>query len=259
MNQKQMKNILVELEVLSKNISPFIINFYGSFYTKSNVYFCMEVMDFGSLDDLILLLRERPQPYPSFPDSFLAALIYSVSSGLHFLHKKLSIMHRDVKPTNLLMNKRGDIKLCDFGVSGYLVKSAAKTYVGSMTYMAPERVRANHESLDYTTQADVWSLGATLYELLLGDPLYAVSGFDSAFAHLMAISVEPSPTIPTTACSPEMASLIQSFLSKNPDDRPTFGDLLQHPLMAPFTDNLPAMQVAVTDFLRAELPALFTP
>jgi len=252
MNQKQMKNVLIELEVLSNNKSPFIIHFFGAFYTKSSVYFCMEVMEMGSFDDLINMLKRRECPYPLFPDSFLAAIIYSVSSGLHFLSKTLSIIHRDIKPTNILLGTQGDIKLCDFGVSGYLVKSAAKTYVGSITYMAPERVRSNQSS-DYTTQADVWSLGATLYELVLGSPLYAVSGFDSAFAHLMAISMEPCPAIPDTACSPEMGELIRSLLSKKPQDRPSFSSLMEHPMIARYADHA-LLQKAVLNFLTEQVP-----
>lgn len=254
MSQKQMKNILVELEVLSNNKSLYIIDFFGAFYTRSSVYFCMEVMDLGSVGDLIKMLRASKDPYPTFPDSFLGAIIYCISHGLNFLSKKLHIIHRDVKPTNILMNKQGEIKLCDFGVSGYLVKSAAKTYVGSMTYMAPERVRSN-QSGDYTIQADVWSLGATLYELVLGSPLYAVSGYDSAFAHLMAISVEPCPEIPDHACSPAMKELIQSFLSKKPNERPTFEELLNHPLVEPYSDHT-KMKAAVVDFVSTTLPEL---
>lgn len=254
MSQKQMKNILIELEVLSKNKSPFIIHFFGAFYTKSSVYFCMEVMDLGSIDDLIKMIKAKgTTPYPFFPDTFIAAVIYAVSSGLYFVSKKLSIIHRDIKPTNILLNRKGDLKICDFGVSGYLVKSAAKTYVGSMTYMAPERVRSNQAG-DYTTQADVWSLGATLYELVLGSPLYAVSGFDSAFAHLMAISMEPCPNIPTTACSPEMGALIRSFLAKKPEERPSFQTLVEMPMMETFREDELNVRRAISEFLVQVIP-----
>lgn len=175
-----------------------------------------------------------------------------MASGLHFLSKKLSIIHRDIKPTNILLNTRGQIKLCDFGVSGYLVKSAAKTYVGSMTYMAPERVRLNQAGV-YTTQADVWSLGATLFELIFGLPLYKVSGYDSAFAHLMAVSVDTFPDIPPTSCSPAMSDLIKSMLGKNPSDRPTFEQIMHHPLIEEHSVRYEDMCAAITRFLDGKL------
>jgi mitogen-activated protein kinase kinase len=139
-------------------------------------------------------------------------------------------MHRDVKPSNILINSQGQIKLCDFGISGYLVKSAAKTYIGSMPYMAPERVALNRPEI-YTTQADVWSLEATLVELIMGRPLYAVAGFDSAFGHLMAIGTERASPIPLGRCTPAMTKLIWSLLGSNPSDRPKLSEILQDPLI----------------------------
>lgn len=177
-----------------------------------------------------------------------------MTSGLHFLSKHLSIMHRDVKPTNILLHSRGKIKLCDFGVSGYLVKSAAKTYVGSMTYMAPERVRANQNTPLYTTQADVWSLGATLFELVAGSPLFAASGFDSAFAHLMAITVDPSPSIPEGVCSPAMADFILFLLSKEPKARPTFEQILEMPMITTITADQEAMERNFVRWMEENVP-----
>jgi serine/threonine protein kinase len=78
----------------------------------------------------------------------------------------------------------------------------------------------------YTTKADLWSLGATLVEMIMARPLYAVSGFDSAFSHLMSIANDPVPKIPESAGSPELLSLINSFLSKNPQERPDFDAVL---------------------------------
>lgn len=82
MSQTQMKGILVELDVLCNNKSPYIIHFFGAFYTKSSVYFCMEVMDLGSLDDVIRALRPKREASPEpfyFPDEFLVPIIFSVS------------------------------------------------------------------------------------------------------------------------------------------------------------------------------------
>lgn len=60
-----------------------------------------------------------------------------VVSALHYLHTELKVIHRDVKPSNILINRRGEVKMCDFGISGYLVDSVAKTVqAGCKPYMA---------------------------------------------------------------------------------------------------------------------------
>jgi mitogen-activated protein kinase kinase len=66
-----------------------------------------------------------------------------------------------VKPSNILLSHTGALKLCDFGVSGELINSIADTFVGTSTYMSPERIQAS----PYTVKSDVWSLGITLLEL----------------------------------------------------------------------------------------------
>ena len=63
--------------------------------------------------------------------------LLQVVSALHYLHTQLKVIHRDVKPSNILINRRGEVKMCDFGISGYLVDSVAKTVqAGCKPYMA---------------------------------------------------------------------------------------------------------------------------
>ena len=80
----------------------------------------------------------------------IGAISFAVLSGLKFLKDSLSVTHRDVKPSNILVKKNQDdqieIKLCDFGIAGNLINSLAKTNVGCKPYMAPERIETQTQS-----------------------------------------------------------------------------------------------------------------
>lgn len=141
----------MELDILHRAVAPEIVEFYGAFTIESCVYYCMEFMDAGSLDHL---------NKDHVPEIVLARITKSMVKGLKFLKDEMQVMHRgeygsrgrsghervliasrfvgtlDVKPTNVVVNKKGEIKLCDFGVSGQLEKSLAKTNIGCQSYMA---------------------------------------------------------------------------------------------------------------------------
>ncbi len=78
----------------------------------------------------------------------------------------MKIIHRDIKPQNLLINTKGQIKIADFGVSGKInqTNSTKDTWIGTVTYMSPERL----QGLEYTSDSDLWSLGMTILECLIG-------------------------------------------------------------------------------------------
>lgn len=74
------------------------------------------------------------------PEDILGKIAVAVVSALHYLYSQLKVIHRDVKPSNILINKKGEVKMCDFGISGYLVDSVAKTIdAGCKPYMAVSR------------------------------------------------------------------------------------------------------------------------
>lgn len=89
----------------------------------------MEYMDGGSLD---LILKKAGR----IPEDILGKITLAVLKGLSYLRDKHSIMHRDVKPSNILVNSGGEIKICDFGVSGQLIDSMANSFVGTRSYMS---------------------------------------------------------------------------------------------------------------------------
>ena len=74
----------------------------------------------------------------------------------------LSLLFTDVKPSNILINKRGEIKLCDFGIAGELVNSYVGTNIGCKPYLAPERINPIRMDDPYDQRSDVWSYGITI-------------------------------------------------------------------------------------------------
>ena len=158
----------------------------------------------------------------------LGKIAEAILNGLNYLYDVHRIMHRDIKPSNVLVNSKGQIKLCDFGVSGELVNSIADTFVGTSTYMAPERI----QGAKYSIKSDVWSVGLTLMELAIGR--FPFDNNDSAAGDrasagpmgildlLQQIVHEPAPKLPPSDAFPPMLDdMIQKCLLKNPDDRPT--------------------------------------
>lgn len=175
--------IIMELDILHRCVSPYIVDFYGAFFQEGAVYICMEFMDGGSIDKLY---------GDGVPEGVLRKITYATVMGLKSLKDEHNIIHRDVKPTNILINTRGYVKICDFGVSGNLVASIAKTNIGCQSYMAPERISgggvaqagANPGGGTYSVQSDIWSLGLTIIECALGQYPYPPETYDNIFSQL---------------------------------------------------------------------------
>lgn len=123
------KHILRELQILHECHSDYIVGFYGAYLSDVNIYMCMEYMDVGSLDSIY-------SKHGPIDVAVCGKVVVTVIHGLSYLYESFRIIHRDVKPSNILVNRRGQIKLCDFGVSGELINSIADTFVGTSTYMS---------------------------------------------------------------------------------------------------------------------------
>jgi mitogen-activated protein kinase kinase len=179
--------IIMELDVLHRCLSPYIIDFYGAFFQEGAVYICIEFMDGGSIDKIY---------GDGIPENILRKITYATTQGLKTLKDEHNIIHRDVKPTNILVNTRGQVKICDFGVSGNLVASIAKTNIGCQSYMAPERISgggisqagANPGGGTYSVQSDIWSLGLTIIECALGRYPYPPETYNNIFSQLSVSS-----------------------------------------------------------------------
>ncbi|KAI6367220.1 hypothetical protein MCOR25_004957 [Pyricularia grisea] len=220
------KRIVRELQIMHSCNSEYIVTFYGAFLNENNdVIMCMEYADVGSLDRV-------SRVFGPIRVDVLGKIAEATLGGLTYLYAKHHIMHRDIKPSNILVNSRGSIKLCDFGVSGELINSIADTFVGTSTYMAPERIQGEK----YTVKSDVWSFGLSIMELAIGKFPFAaseqLSDAESAPAGILdllqQIVHEPAPKLPKSDAFPQiLEDMIQKCLYKNPDDRPTPEELFE--------------------------------
>ncbi|KAJ7446378.1 Pkinase-domain-containing protein [Mycena latifolia] len=184
------KKILLELQIMHDCESPYIISSYGAYLAEPNICICMELMDKGSFDGIYKKIG-------AIDIKVVGKVAVAVLEGLRYLYDAHRIIHRDIKPSNILCNSHGDIKLCDFGVSGELINSIANTFVGTSIYMSPERI----QGATYSVKSDVWSLGITLIELSVGQFPFSDSFSDSDDSDLENASPRDSlrvPTSPTT-------------------------------------------------------------
>lgn len=129
--------MLTEIRTLYSVESPFLVDFYGAYFEDHTLSLVLEFCALGSLDRLILASEGRGMPEP-----VVAQVAFQVLSGLAHL-KRTHHFHRDVKPQNILVQARGEIKLTDFGIARELGNSLdmANTFVGTFKYMSPERVQ----------------------------------------------------------------------------------------------------------------------
>ncbi|KRZ63389.1 Dual specificity mitogen-activated protein kinase kinase 6 [Trichinella nativa] len=230
-NDEEQKRMLIELNTSMKSGScPHMVQFYGAMFREGDVWLCMEAMDL-SLDKFYRMCVDQKRIIPDF---VLCKIARSIVEALHYMKQELNLMHRDVKPSNVLLNRKGEIKICDFGISGHLTDSLAKTInAGCKPYMAPERINPHDEAQHaYDIRSDVWSLGITMIEVATGNHPY--SKWKTPFEQLKQVVMDSPPKLPNRNFSEEFESFVELCLKKNFKERPKYKDLLEHPFLKRF-------------------------
>ncbi|GMH91607.1 hypothetical protein TrVE_jg5546 [Triparma verrucosa] len=217
----------------SRNILT-MIDAFGN-VEDATVGIIMEYMDGGSLEDVV-------NAGGCDNEIVLGSMAKQLLCGLGFLHS-IGQLHRDLKPANVLINNKGEVKVSDFGVAKNLreggdeegggvedKKSAtpvANTFVGTLTYMSPERINGG----EYSYAADVWSLGLTLLTTALGKlPLKTDGGYWSVMA---CVREDEPPKLPEDEdkWSDGFRDFLRLCMLKDEKERPTVEDLLKHPFI----------------------------
>jgi len=164
------------------------------------------------------------------------------------MKENMNLIHRDVKPSNILLNSQGSVVLSDFGISGHLVGSVAKTInAGCKPYMPPERIEGETRDA-YGVQADVWSLGISLVEIATG--IHPYSKWKTPFEQLRQVVQDPAPTIAQQfGYSDLLHSFIAQCLTKDYNVRPKYKELLEHPFLVSAKTDLGDMGKFVNSIL----------
>ncbi|KAA8523281.1 hypothetical protein F0562_009704 [Nyssa sinensis] len=225
------RQIAQELKINQSSQCPYLVMCYQSFYDNGVISIILEYMDGGSLADFLTKVKTIPEPY-------LAAICKQVLKGLWYLHHEKHIIHRDFKPSNLLINHGGEVKITDFGVSAIMESTSgqANTFVGTYNYMSPERISGGK----YGYRSDIWSLGLVLLECATGhfpySPPQQGEGWINVFELMETIVDQPPPRAPSDQFSPEFCSFISACVQKDPKERQTANELMAHPFINMFED-----------------------
>uniref|UniRef100_A0A8I5NBX5 Serine/threonine-protein kinase 36 n=1 Tax=Papio anubis TaxID=9555 RepID=A0A8I5NBX5_PAPAN len=238
-SEKELRNLQREIEIMRGLRHPNIVHMLDSFETDKEV---VVVTDYAE-GELFQILEDDGK----LPEDQVQAIAAQLVSALYYLHSH-RILHRDMKPQNILLAKGGGIKLCDFGFARAMSTNTMvlTSIKGTPLYMSPELV----EERPYDHTADLWSVGCILYELAVGTPpFYATSIFQ-----LVSLILKDPVRWPSTI-SPCFKNFLQGLLTKDPRQRLSWPDLLHHPFIAghvtiitepagpdlgtPFTSRLP--------------------
>ncbi|MEP7125128.1 MAG: protein kinase [Byssovorax sp.] len=201
---------------------------------RGEKFLTMELIDGESLG--AILARER-----RLTVARVTTLAQAICAGLAAAHAA-GVIHRDLKPDNVLVDRVGRVVVTDFGIARAVAPGADRTvssFVGTPAYMAPEQVE---EGAEIDARADLYALGAMLYELVVGEPAWqGTSVLGIAVARLL--KPPPDPRLKRPDLPDALATLILRCMARNPDDRPGSAEAVATALAGL---TLPAMEGALT-------------
>ncbi|KAM9415999.1 serine/threonine-protein kinase 3-like isoform 4-T4 [Salvelinus alpinus] len=194
--ESDLQEIIKEISIMQQCDSPYVVKYYGSYFKNTDLWIVMEYCGAGSVSDIIRLRNK------TLTEDEIATILKSTLKGLEYLHFMRKI-HRDIKDT---MAKRN-------------------TVIGTPFWMAPEVI----QEIGYNCVADIWSLGITSIEMAEGKPPYADI---HPMRAIFMIPTNPPPTFRKPELwTDDFTHFVKKCLVKNPEQRATATQLLQHPFI----------------------------
>jgi eukaryotic-like serine/threonine-protein kinase len=200
------ERVLREARTAGRLSDPAIVTVFDVVQESGNTFIVMELIEAPTLADVV---RQRGP----LSEAFAARVAEQMVSALDTAHRA-GIVHRDVKPSNVMIDTNGRAKLTDFGIAQSTDDpklTTSGTLIGSPTYMSPERLKGQ----DASPASDLWALGATMF--------YAVEGYGAYDRQTTAASIQAimNEVAFLTRCRGPLASLIMGLLNSEPAGRPT--------------------------------------
>ena len=196
-----------EAAVTAWLVHPSVPAIFDAGTYDGGLYLVLELVDGCTVGDLIA--EQGPLPV-----GWAAAIAGQVAAVLSIAHQR-EVLHRDIKPQNVMVTRDGTAKVLDFGIAGIIGQAITSTgvAVGTPGYMAPEQLH----NLPATPQTDLYALGCLLYEMLAGEPVFTAT----SPAGLMRMHLDQAPPpLRRRDVPPHLEALLWQLLDKNPPRRP---------------------------------------
>ncbi|KAL5572228.1 hypothetical protein UlMin_021825 [Ulmus minor] len=220
LSQKVRESLVEEISILRTIDHPNIIRLLEAIETEDRIYLVLEYCDGG---DLAGYLHRHGKVSETVARHFLRQL----AAGLQVLQEK-HLIHRDLKPQNLLLTNNEStplLKIGDFDFARFLTRDGlANTVCGSPLYMAPEIIQGHK----YNAKADLWSVGAILFQLVTGRPPFDGNNQLELFQNILRSNGVQFPSGVLEQLHPDCVDLCRCLLRKNPVERLTFKEFFSH-------------------------------
>ncbi|KAK0049461.1 STE20-like serine/threonine-protein kinase [Biomphalaria pfeifferi] len=230
-NEEDLEDFSVEINILAECAHKNIVGLHEAFFFENKLWMFIEYCGGGALDSIMVDL-EKPLTEP-----MIRYVAHEMCVALAFLHEH-KVIHRDIKAGNVLLTQEGDVKLADFGVSAKNTKTAQRrdTFIGTPYWMAPEVILCETlKDVPYDYKADIWSLGITMIEFAQIEP-------PNKEMHPMRVLIkiqkaEPPNFDKPSRWSKDFRDFVSKCLVKNPEQRVTAQELLEHPFIKGYQDK----------------------